>query len=261
MLEACWEQSKGENEFVNKLHTCGELLSKWASEKVGNTKKKIQQITQEIDNLQERDGETEAEEELKWKEKQLKKLLLQEEMLWHQRSRKQWLEAGDKNTSFFHHCTRARRSRNQINRLVSDNGTIYTMPDDICNCISEFYANLFTSSCPTWNDIEQVLQYVTPRMDDNMNKHLDQKFTEEEIKRAVFDLSPSKAPGPDGFTASFYQLMWSKMKEDVCEATLGILNNGRSLNKWNETEITLIPKVKNPDKVKDFRPISLYIQE
>ena len=47
------------------------------------------------------------------------------------------------------------------------------------------------------------------------------------------------------------------MGEDVIGAVLSILNSGYLLQKINFTQIVLIPKVPNPRKMTDFRPISL----
>lgn len=44
---------------------------------------------------------------------------------------------------------------------------------------------------------------------------------------------------------------------DVTKAVLWILNDDEPIEPWNETLITLIPKVKDPMLMKDFRPISL----
>lgn len=82
-----WEQTKGRDNFQDKLHLCGELISKWAEDEIGNTRKKIQQLSEEIDNLQEADDNLPGEEDIKLKERHLEKLLLQEEMHWHQRSK------------------------------------------------------------------------------------------------------------------------------------------------------------------------------
>ena len=44
---------------------------------------------------------------------------------------------------------------------------------------------------------------------------------------------------------------------DITQAVLSCLNSGSILKSINHTFITLIPKVKNPERVSEFRPISL----
>jgi len=44
---------------------------------------------------------------------------------------------------------------------------------------------------------------------------------------------------------------------DKVEEVLAVLNGNPMPETWNDTFIVLIPKVKNPDKVKDLQPISL----
>lgn len=92
---------------------------------------------------------------------------------------------------------------------------------------------------------------------DLMNENLKSPFTKEEVLKALLDLSPNKAPGPDGFPAYFFQKEWDLIHTDVLKTVLGVLNNNDSLEDWKRTIITLIPKVKNPTTIKDYRPISL----
>ncbi|XP_042974644.1 uncharacterized protein LOC122306276 [Carya illinoinensis] len=65
------------------------------------------------------------------------------------------------------------------------------------------------------------------------------------------------APSPDGFPALFYQSHWEVVGEDVTKAVLEILNEGGEIAPINNTFIFLIPKIKDPQKVLEFRPISL----
>jgi hypothetical protein len=70
-------------------------------------------------------------------------------------------------------------------------------------------------------------------------------------------MKPNKSPGPDGFTAGFYQKHWSMLKDDICHAVLAFLNGGDMLEIVNRTVLVLIPKVKNPEELTQFRPIAL----
>jgi len=44
---------------------------------------------------------------------------------------------------------------------------------------------------------------------------------------------------------------------DKVEEVLAVLNGNPMPETWNDTFIVFIPKVQNPDKVKDLQPISL----
>ncbi|CAM8905567.1 unnamed protein product [Rhodiola kirilowii] len=90
-----------------------------------------------------------------------------------------------------------------------------------------------------------------------MNDTLRAPFTEGEVKRALFQMHPTKAPGPDGFSALFFQTNWQIVGRDVTKEVLDFLNNGRLDKRLNETVIALVPKVKVAEKVEDLRPISL----
>ena len=39
----------------------------------------------------------------------------------------------------------------------------------------------------------------------NMNKNLIRPFSKEEVRDALFQMGPLKAPSPDGFNAGFFQ--------------------------------------------------------
>ncbi|XP_074267163.1 uncharacterized protein LOC141590470 [Silene latifolia] len=86
---------------------------------------------------------------------------------------------------------------------------------------------------------------------------LSKPYTRKEVRRAVFQLGPMKSPGPDGIPALFYQRYWYHIKDDVTAAVLSMLKSGNILRRFNHTSIALIPKIRNPETVEQFRPISL----
>ena len=70
-------------------------------------------------------------------------------------------------------------------------------------------------------------------------------------------MHPTHAPGPDSMSAIFYQKYWNIVGNDVTSMVLNVLNFDNPITKLNKTNITLVPKVKQPTRIKDFRPISL----
>ena len=57
--------------------------------------------------------------------------------------------------------------------------------------------------------------------------------------------------------AFFFQKFWHVMGESVINAVLDYFNSGVMDPAINYTHIVLIPKIKSPEKMSDFRPISL----
>ena len=70
-------------------------------------------------------------------------------------------------------------------------------------------------------------------------------------------MHPKRAPGLDGMPPFFYQHYWPLVSNCVIKTVLDFLNHGSLPPNFNETYIVLIPKVKNPTKINQYRPISL----
>jgi len=85
---------------------------------------------------------------------------------------------------------------------------------------------------------------------------LAQDVTGKEIKHAMFSLKNNKAPSPDGFNVGFYKRMWHMVGEDVINAVNSFFQIHGMLKEMNATSISLIPKVANPTRLTNFRPIS-----
>lgn len=80
----------------------------------------------------------------------------------------------------------------------------------------------------------------------------------DEVKEALFQLNPSKAPSLGGFLVVFPQKHLASVQDKVFAVCLYFLNEWGNLLNLNKTLIALIPEVDNPRKVTNFRPISLH---
>ena len=87
-----------------------------------------------------------------------------------------------------------------------------------------------------------------------MNENLMAPFEHEEIKRALFQMFPTKAPGPNGLPAHFFQRNWSIRGEEVTEIVLRILKGDDDPSSVNDTLIVLIPKVASPEDLHSSVP-------
>ena len=90
-----------------------------------------------------------------------------------------------------------------------------------------------------------------------MNSELSRAFTREEVVYALKQLHPLKSPGPNGMLALFFQKYWSIVGTNVSNMVLNVLNSSMSLSDLNRTNIALVPKTNNPQRMTEFWPISL----
>ena len=187
--------------------------------------------------------------------KEINHLLDDEEVWWQQRSRVQWLGEGNRNTKYFHYRASVRRRKNTIVGLWNDEGIWCDSKEGIVQTTTSYFEDIYTSTHPT--RMEEVTNLVQAMVSKEMNEDLTKEFTVEEVRAALRQMHPTKAPGPDGMSTVFYQKYWDIIGSDVSNMVLNVLNSNASLSDINNTYITLVPKINMPNRMKDFRPISL----
>ena len=105
--------------------------------------------------------------------------------------------------------------------------------------------------------IEEVTHLIPAKVTVDMDESLIKEFTAEEIQTTLLQMHPTQASGPDGMSTIFYQKYWKIVRADVTKMVLNMLNSNMYIADINKTNIALVPKVKHPTRMKDFRPISL----
>lgn len=133
---------------------------------------------------------------------ELEMVMGQEEILWWQKSRKDELLHGDRNTNFFHQKTIARRRRNRIKAIQDTSGNWLYSEEVIRNHAIGYFSSLYKSEAAT------PQSYQVPNLFPILNAY-DLESTaisvlDDEIKRVIFSMKPLKAPDTDGLHVIFY---------------------------------------------------------
>ncbi|CAM8983085.1 unnamed protein product [Rhodiola kirilowii] len=81
-----------------------------------------------------------------------------------------------------------------------------------------------------------------------MRQELLRPYTREEIKKALFQMAPTKAPGIDGYPALFFPRHWNIVGDILCKDVLKFLNEGVLDERLNRTRVVIIPKKKGAQK-------------
>ncbi|WJX34558.1 hypothetical protein P8452_22662 [Trifolium repens] len=143
-----------------------------------------------------------------------------------QQSRSLWLKEGDANTKYFHSTLASRRRGNAIS-VIQAGGVTLEGVTHIRQAVLSHFASHFNGV-----DLER------PGIDNLHFRHY-------------------KSPGPDDINFGFYKDFWEDLRSDVMRFISEFHRNGKLTKGINSTFIALIPKIASPQRLNDFRPISL----
>ncbi|KAG7559442.1 Endonuclease/exonuclease/phosphatase superfamily [Arabidopsis thaliana x Arabidopsis arenosa] len=252
LIHEAW--SLDDQEDVNeKITRCRRAIIIWTKEKHQNSQKAIEENRQILEEaMASQNPDTNL---ILTTNHNLLLAYKAEEDFWKQRSRQLWLASGDKNSGYFHAITRGRTTVNKFSVIEDNDGVPYHEEESILVVITDYFKNLFTSQeGERTNLIQEAIQ---PRISASINQFLISLPTDEEVQKACFSINADKAPGPDGFSASFFQSHWETVGPQVITEVKSFFTSDNLPAKINLTHIRLIPKIQSPQKLVDYRPIAL----
>ncbi|XP_075108718.1 uncharacterized protein LOC142180399 [Nicotiana tabacum] len=182
----------------------------------------------------------------------LEKWVKIDEMIDQQKSRVKWLKLVNSNSPYFFACTKNKSAINQLKTLV----TIYGEQKMISRRGPEILQTVsWHSSTPIANS--KILSFSNgPKLNRNQQLQLINPITREEVYIAIKNINDMKAQEWMVSMHTFSKKAWHVIGNEVVDIILNIFGTGVMYKQVNCTSITLIPKVKNPSSVKQYRPIS-----
>jgi exonuclease III len=267
LAKSWWAQAEIDHgssmyKFQQSLKNFKQLLKHWNKNNFGNILQSIRNIESKLVEIQNTfisgSRTTDLMREEEKLQAQLEERRKQEEILWKQKSRVQWLKEGEKNTKFFHRAMMHRRHVNRITHLEDGQGNPVREHSKIEAELINYYQDLLTETKEDRTEaIQRITRHIPPLVTSEQNAALTRPITQEEVDQAVKTMPPGKAPGPDGFTTDFFHHCWDLVRKEVWEVVEESRASGVVLPALNATFLTLIPKEERVTNPKQFRPIAL----
>eukprot|EP00253_Pinus_taeda_P001985 PITA_01985 len=272
-----WIQPEGFHEVVSEVwnrHVLGSPFFVW-EEKLCALKKRLKEWAktlktpaakrkEALDNLaalQSSMEDSAVTQSLLQKEVELQKALHKasrdEEEYWRQKSRNLWLQAGNKNTSFFHKQAEACKQFKNVSEIRSHD-TVVKYFEGIKRAAFTFFKELYSATAdPPIDTNAYPISLIPLCVQDSVNTMLTAPISLDELKKALDCMEPNKAPGPDGFTARFLQSCWPIINKDL----LRMVRKSQSCSKiggsTNSAFLALLLKEKGASDFSRFHSISL----
>ena len=181
------------------------------------------------------------------------------EIFWHQRSRVNWAQFGDRNTTFFHTTAVIRHRQNLIRAIQKEDGDWESSEKGIRQLFLSHFREIYAGSvCKPINQVMPApILAQLPQIPAFAHESLSAQPSEAEVMRSLASLGPDKAPGPDGINARLLQQQWEVFRPAIMGQVNNFFQNDLLPSSIARSNLVLVPKCENPAKVTDFRPISV----
>jgi hypothetical protein len=102
--------------------------------------------------------------------------------------------------------TKMRREKTQISKIRNAKGEITINTMEIQEIIRDYFENLYSNKFEDLEEMDRFLDtYEYPKLNHEDINYLNRSITQNVIETAIKSLPKKENPGPDGFSAEFYQ--------------------------------------------------------
>jgi hypothetical protein len=145
MIADSWETNANSQLGIGGLWQCLRDMSadmkKWSFETFGSVRAELKSLRGKLEEAKAQSSVSGASQEVRDIEKKLHDLYEREEIMYRQRSRQEWLKAGDRNTKYFQNRASHRKRKNTVRALRKDDGTLCNTNEGMLNMALAFYQN------------------------------------------------------------------------------------------------------------------------
>lgn len=233
-------------------------MNGWGANNRAEEKRKKKELEDRLIQI-DKEGDRRELFEHEWRERykieaEIEQIYAEEEIWWQRRGGQTWLLKGDANTAFFRGVANGRKRKSHI-FSIQQGEEILNDPKEIQTHIYDYYRTLFGKEQMSGVHISKKAWESKLRLTQESKDWMVRPFTLEELDKVMKGMKTNSAPGPDGFPVGFYKKMWSHFRGLVKEM-LDDLHEGKlNLDRINYGGITLLPKVKDTNIIKQYRPI------
>jgi hypothetical protein len=139
--------------------------------------------------------------------------------------------------------TKMRKEKTQISKIRNEKGKITTNTKEIQGIIRDYFKNIYSNKLENLEEMDKFLYaYDHPKLNQEDINHLNRSITYNAIEAAIKHLPKKKSPGPDGFSAEFYQIIKEELIPTLLKLFQEIETEGTLSNSFYKASITIHPK-------------------
>ena len=173
------------------------------------------------------------------------------------RSRIRWVEEGEQSSAYFFRLEKKRSADRHISALRQSDGTIVSDTTGLCNLISAFYSDLFSSQPTDTAARESLLSNISSTLTPDQASSCDGPLSIRECRFALLGMAKRKAPGSDGLPMEFYVKFWDVLGADLVCVLNSCYQDGCLSPSQRSGVISLSFKKGDRLDIRNWRPISL----